>query len=49
MKPVSANRHTVKAQQLDAKAAKALKRGDPITAAKLERKADKEAAKGGWT
>jgi hypothetical protein len=47
-KPAQENKHTMRARQLDAKAAKAARRGDISRAVKLEDKADKKAAKGGW-
>ena len=46
--PPKDNKHTMKAKQLDAKAAKASRRGNAERADRLERKADRKAAKGGW-
>lgn len=46
--PPKNNKHTMKAKRLDAKAAKASRRGNAERADRLERKADRKAAKGGW-
>ena len=46
--PPRNNKHTMKAKQLDAKAAKARRARNTERAQRLERKADKKAAKGGW-
>ena len=47
-KPARENKHTMRARQLDAKAAKAARRGDHSRAVKLEDKADKAGRRGGW-
>jgi hypothetical protein len=47
-KPTARNKHTVKAAKLDAKAERALRRGDPLRAAELTHRADRIARKGGW-
>jgi hypothetical protein len=47
--PPAWNKHTIKAAKLDAKAERALRRGDPIRAAELTGRADCIARKGGWT
>lgn len=46
--PPQVNRHTLKAQKLDAKAEKAARKGDLIRACELSNKADKAGRKGGW-
>jgi hypothetical protein len=46
--PPEWNRHTVKAAKLDAKADRALRRGDIIRAVELGERADRIARKGGW-
>lgn len=46
--PPRNNKHTMKAKQLDAKAERARRQGAAERAQRLERKADRKAAKGGW-
>lgn len=46
--PPAWNKHTLKAARLDAKADRALRRGDVERAGRLERRADRIARKGGW-
>jgi hypothetical protein len=46
--PPKENRHTLRARIYDAKAARAVRRGDPISATHYSDKADKAARKGGW-
>ena len=47
-KPPVINNKTLKADRLDRRADKALRKGDLTRACDLRRKADKTAAKGGW-
>ena len=46
--PPQQNKHTLKAQKLDRKAAKAAGKGKRYKADRLTGRADKKAAKGGW-
>jgi hypothetical protein len=46
--PPAWNKHTLKAAKLDAKAERALRRGDPLRAAELTDRANRTARKGGW-
>jgi hypothetical protein len=47
--PTRINRHTLRAQKLDRKYAKALKGSRPDRSASLRHKADRAARKGGWS
>jgi hypothetical protein len=46
--PPTVNRHTLRAKKLDAKAAKAERKGNWLGFARLDAKADRAAKKGGW-